>query len=90
MPTTALPHRRLYRCLVGAAEAREGFKEEVVKNTNGKGRVLFTHQELKAIGSLARDRLRGEVTSGLRDETLGGLLIKVSRANKRLETLATN
>ncbi len=39
---------------------------------NGKRRILFTHQELEAIRTLARDRLKGQITSRLRDETLGG------------------
>ena len=58
------------------------------KNGNGKRRIQFTRQEIEAIRTLAKDRLKGEVTSKLGDETLGGLLIKASRATHRLEALA--
>jgi len=62
-----------------------------MKNTNGKTRILLTYQEINAILTLAGDRLRGEVTPRLRDETLdetlGGLLIKLGRASKRVQAL---
>lgn len=56
-----------------------------MSDRNNKTRVQLTGQEIKAIRSLVRDRLRGEVSSGLTDETLGGLLIKTGRASRRVK-----
>ncbi|MBA7515790.1 hypothetical protein ES705_07849 [subsurface metagenome] len=56
-----------------------------MKNRNGRTRIEFTTQELEAIHNLVCDRLRGEVTSKLKDETLGGIVMKVGRASNRIK-----
>ncbi|MBA7562312.1 hypothetical protein ES708_03964 [subsurface metagenome] len=56
-----------------------------MSDRNGRTRIQFTRQEIEAMRTLVIDRLRGEVTSKLRDETLGGIVVKVARASKRLK-----
>jgi len=56
-----------------------------MNNGNGRTRVQLTIQELEAIHNLVCDRLRGKVTSRLKDETLGGIVMKVARASKRIK-----
>lgn len=53
--------------------------------TNGRTRIQFTRQEIAAMHTLVCDRLKGEVTSELKAETLGGIVMKVARASKRLK-----
>jgi len=60
-----------------------------MKDKNGKSRIELTQQEIEAIRTLALDRLKGELSSKVRDETLGGLVIKASRASQRLKASAT-
>ncbi len=49
-----------------------------------KGRIQLTDQEIQAMRALVQDKLKGEVRSKPSDETLGGLLIKLARASKRI------
>lgn len=58
-----------------------------MRSKNGRTRVSLTIQELEAIHNLVCDRLRGRVTSRSRPkaETLGGIVMKVARARKRIK-----
>ncbi|MBA7529114.1 hypothetical protein ES705_21306 [subsurface metagenome] len=60
-----------------------------MNNGNGRTRVQFTDQELEAIHTIVCDRLRGEITSRsrMKAETLGGIVMKVARASKRIRAL---
>ena len=60
-----------------------------MNNGNGRTRVQFTTQELEAIHNLVCDRLTGKKTSRLKSETLGGIVMKVARAKKRIKVLVT-
>ncbi len=58
-----------------------------MSDRNGRTRVQFTAQELEAIHNLVCARLRGEITSRsrMKAETLGGIVMKVARASKRIK-----
>lgn len=57
------------------------------ERTNGKTRVEVNDEEIQGMLILIRDRLRGRVSRKVPDETLGSLLIKLSRASKRVQAL---
>ncbi|MBA7572331.1 hypothetical protein ES708_14110 [subsurface metagenome] len=61
-----------------------------MSNGNGRIRVQFTTEELEAIHNLVCDRLTGKITSKPKGETLGGILMKVARASKRIKAPVTN
>ncbi|MBA7479260.1 hypothetical protein ES707_14694 [subsurface metagenome] len=58
-----------------------------MSNRNGRTRIQFTRQELEAMHALVVDRLRGKVTSKLKAETLGGIVMKVARASNRIKAV---
>ncbi|MBA7575866.1 hypothetical protein ES708_17702 [subsurface metagenome] len=63
-----------------------------MSDRNGRTRVQFTTEELEAIHNLVCARLRGEITSRsrMKAETLGGIVMKVARARKRIKAPVTN
>jgi len=58
-----------------------------MSDRNGRTRIQFTRQEIEAMHNLVCDRLRGKVSSKLKDETLGGIVMKLGRASNRIKAV---
>ncbi|MBA7621558.1 hypothetical protein ES703_28922 [subsurface metagenome] len=58
-----------------------------MRNKNGRTRIQFTRQEIAAMRTVVCDRLRGQVTSKVRAETLGGIVMKLGRASNRIKAV---
>lgn len=50
-----------------------------------KTRIFFSYNDIQAMRKLVLARLRGDTGPKVSGETLGGLLIKLSRGSRRFE-----